>query len=135
MKKAELGKELVITVSNKIGVLADISKIIADHGINIVAVAGYAGENNTARIMLSTDDNLRAGDALRKKGYNSISEKEVVLLDLDNKAGALKFITDKLAANGIDIKYTYGTACLGSCPARIILSTDNNEKALVAFKK
>ena len=134
VKQAQLGKEIVVTVSNKIGVLADMSKLVAEHGINIDAVAGYAA-GNEAKIMLVTNDNLRVTDALKKAGYNSIKEEEVVILDLENKAGALKNVLSVLAAQSIDIKHIYGTTCGGGCPAKLILSTSDNEKALVAFKK
>ncbi len=134
LKSANLAKAIVVTVANKIGVLADISKILADHGINIEAVKGY-GHDTEAKIMLVTEDNLRAVDALKKKNYKSVVEDEIILIELENKAGALKNITTKLASEGIDIKYIYGTTCPAGCPARLILSTSDNEKALVAFKK
>jgi hypothetical protein len=134
LKRAQLSKEIIVTVVNKIGVLADMSKLLAEHGINIEAAAGY-GENNEAKIMLITDDNLRAVDALKKSGYKSIKENEVLVLELENKAGALKFVTSKLAAEGIDIKSLYGTACSAGCPAKIVLTTSDNEKAIVAFRK
>jgi len=133
IKNAVLDKEIVITLKNKVGALAEISKLLADHGLNIEGVAGYATDGD-AKIMLVVDDTLRAGDALKKKGY-SVKESEVVVVDLENKAGALKVVTAKLASEGIDIKYTYGTVCSGSCPARIVLATNNNEKAEVALKK
>ncbi len=134
IKNAQLGKEIVVTIANKIGVLADMSRVLADHGINIEAVAGYATDNE-AKIMLVTDDNLRATDALKKSGYRGAKENPVVILELENKSGALKNISAKLAEQGIDINYLYGTTCPGACPARIVLSTSNDEKALVAFKK
>lgn len=134
IKAANLGKQIVVTVVNKIGVLADMSKLVADHGINIQAVAGYA-VNNEAKIMLVTDDNLRTSDALRKAGYNSLREEEVIIVDLEDKPGALKIVTSDLAKEGIDIKQLYGTTCGSKCPAKMILSTNNNEKALLVFKK
>lgn len=134
IRQAQLGKEIAVTVVNKIGVLEDMSKLLAGHGINIEAVAGYAVDNE-AKIMLVTDDNLRSVDALKKSGYKSIKENEVVVIELENKAGALKNITARLAAEGIDIKQIYGTTCSAGCPAKIVISTSDNEKALVAFKK
>jgi hypothetical protein len=134
IKCAKLKKEIRVTVVNKIGVLADISETLADHGINIEATAGYAVGNN-ATIMLVADDNLRALDALKKEGYKSAKEAEVVVVTLENKPGALKAITTKLAENDIDIKQLYGTTCSEGCPATIVLSTSNNDKAVVAFKK
>lgn len=133
LRGANLAKVIVVTVVNKIGVLADMSKILADHGINIEAVKGYA-DNGKANILLVTDDNLRAADALKKEGYKSAAENEIIMLDLENKPGALKNITAKLASEGIDIKFIFGTTCPTGCPAKIILSTSDNEKALVAFK-
>jgi hypothetical protein len=133
IKNANLGKEIVVTTENKVGVLANMSKILADHGINIEGVAGYA-MNNEAKIMLLVDDTLRAKEALQKAGYKNMKEHEVVVVDLENKPGALKSISAKLAAEKIDINYTYGTACPEGCPARIVLATSENEKALVSFK-
>ena len=133
IKSTELGKEIVVTAANKVGVLANMSKIMADHGINIEGVAGYA-VNNEAKIMLVADDVSRAKDALQKAGYKSLKENEVILVDLENKLGALKGLTAKLATANIDIRYTYGTVCSEGCPARIILSTSDNEKALVLLK-
>lgn len=133
VKDANLGKELVIAVLNKMGTLADISKVVADHGINIEGVAGYA-TNGDAKIMIVADDALRAKEAIQKAGYKKIKENEVVILDLENKAGALKVVTAKLKTANIDIKYIYGTTCPQGCPARLILSTSDNEKAVVTFK-
>ena len=133
VRDAHLGKEVVVVVGNKIGVLADLSKIVSDHGINIEAVAGYA-DGAEAKIMLVTNDNLRALDALTKNGYKSSKESEVLVLEMENKAGVLKNITAKLASEGIDIRYIYGTTCNSGCPSRVVLSTSNNEKAVVAFK-
>ena len=134
IKDANLGKELVVSMANKVGILANISKILADHGINIEGVAGYVA-NKEARIMIVVDDTLRAKEALQKGGYKGVKENEVIVVVLDNNPGALKTITVKMEAEKVDINYAYGTTCLEGCAARIILSTSDNEKALVAFKK
>jgi hypothetical protein len=133
IKSARLGKEITVTVVNKIGVLEDMSKLLAEHAINIIGLAGYA-MNKEAKIMLVTEDNLRAADALKKSGYKLLNENEVLIIELENKVGALKLITEKLLAQDIDIKQVYGTTCAASCPAILILSTSDNEKAIVAFK-
>jgi len=133
IKNAELGKEVTVTAANKIGLLANISKVLGDHDINIEGVAGYAA-NNEAKIMIVTDDDTRAMDALKKAGL-AVKEREIVIVELLNKPGVLKAVSAILAKENIDIHYTYGTVCTEGCPARLILSTSDNEKALVAFKK
>ena len=135
VKDARLGKEIDVMVANKIGILAEMSKILADSGINIEAVAGYATPDKNAKIMLVAEDTTRASDALKKAGYKSLKENEVVIVELENKAGALKEITAKLASANIDIKQVYGSACAAGCPAKIIVSTSDNKKALVALKE
>jgi len=134
VKDAKLIKEVVVKAENKIGVLANISKLLADHDINLDGVAGYA-EDGQAVMMMVTDDNLRATDALKKAGYKTVKESEAVIVELVNKPGALKNLTARLAAEKIDLKYVYGTVCAEGCQSRIVLSTSNNEKAFVLFKE
>ena len=134
VKAVYLGKEVVVNITNRIGILADISKILADHGINIEAISGYA-TTNEAKLMFVTEDNQRASDALIKAGYKGARENPVVIVELEDKPGALRHITTKLAAENIDIRYIYGTACSEKLPAKLVLSTSNDEKALLIFKK
>lgn len=134
IKEVKLVKELVVTKANKIGILANISKVLADNGVNIEGVAGYAIDKE-ASIMLVADDSARASDALKKAGYKPIKENEVILIELVNKPGALKSTTEKLAAGGIDIRYAYGTVCPAGCPTGLVVSTSDNEKAVVLLKK
>ncbi|MBP7216893.1 MAG: hypothetical protein KBA46_06385 [Candidatus Omnitrophica bacterium] len=131
-KSAKLGKEIVVTVANKIGVLADMTKILADSGINMMAVAGFV-TGGEAKIMLVAADNLRAIDALRKRNYSAIKENEVVIVEVEDKAGALRNIAVKLAGESIDIKHIYGTNCGCGGPVMIVFSTTDNERAVVAL--
>jgi hypothetical protein len=133
IKDARIGKEIVVTVEDKVGVLAGITSLIADHGISITAVTA-AGASGEATIQMLTDDNLRAGDALKAKGY-AVNEREVVVVELENKPGALKLLSKKLADDGIGFTYLYGSTCTGSCAANIIFASTNNERAVVALKK
>jgi hypothetical protein len=134
IKAANAGKEIAVTVVNKVGVLADISKLLADRGLNVEAVAGYIVDSR-ATIMVVASDSLRAVEALQKGGYKSAKQNDIILVDLENKPGALKSISSKLAAEGVDLKYVYGTTCPEGCPARLVISTTDNEKALVILSK
>ncbi|MFQ5953092.1 MAG: ACT domain-containing protein [Candidatus Omnitrophota bacterium] len=136
IKNVSLGREITVTATNKVGILADITKSIAEHGINIEGIAGYVEPDTiTARIMLLTDENRRALDILKEKGYDASEEYEIVIVELENKPGALKIVSEKLAAEGIDIQYTYGTTCATACPCRMVFATNNNDKAVVTLKK
>lgn len=133
IRTATIGKEIVVRIINKIGVLADVAGILSDASINIEGVNGYVVKD-IATIMILTNDNLRAVEALKKAGYTDCKEKEIVIIELENKIGSLKNITVKLAEAGIDINHIYATSCSNGCPAKIALSTNNNEKAITVFK-
>jgi hypothetical protein len=134
IKAVKLGKEIQIDTGNKVGVLAHVSKLLAEMGINIEGVAGHV-VGGEAKLMVITDDALRTADALTKAGYKGIKENQVIIIELENKPGALKTVTSILAVNKIDIRQIYGTACVAGCPAQLILSTSDNDKALVELKK
>jgi hypothetical protein len=136
VKNAKSIKEISLRVVNKIGVLEDICRLLAERGINIEAVAGYSMDGSPdAEIKLVTEDSVRALEILHKNHYNQTREKEVLSIELENKPGALKLMTSRLAGEGIDIKYIYGSACPDNCPSRLVLSSSDDEKALVLFTK
>lgn len=130
IKRVTLGKEIAVAVRNDVGVLSKITSFLVDHGINIEAVAGYAtpvGEE--AGLMFVTDNNLSAVKILVEHGYDDIGENEVLIVEVENRPGALKNISEILAQNGINITYIYATTCRGGCPTKLILATSDNNMA------
>lgn len=133
VRNVEISKEIVISVANKLGVLASVAKVIAEHAVNVEGVAGYE-MGSDARIMLVTDDSLRAREALSKAGYSEVKENDVLVLELENKPGSLKSVTARIASEKIDIRYMYGTTCPGTCSPRLIIATTDNAKTYVLLR-
>jgi len=131
MINAMIGKQLMITVSNSVGALAEASKIVSDAGINLTAVCGYVIDNK-GFILFVTEDNAKAKGILKAKKYE-IREEEVVVVSLDNKPGTLKALTAKIAAVGVDITLLYGSADEKGKTSKIIIVTENNKIALTAI--
>lgn len=134
IKNVNLGEEIVISTRNKVGLLADISTMLANYGINIEAVVGYE-VGKSAKLMLVTNANLRIVNELRRKRYKSVKETEVVVVDLENKPGAMKVVTTELRNNKIDIRYLYITSCSCGGPSRMVLQTADNERAIALLAK
>jgi hypothetical protein len=132
MIRAKQGKELMVVTLNEIGALSEIAKTLADRGINLLAVSGWV-EGQDAVIRLVTEDNLRAMEALRHKNY-SIREKDVLLLELPHRPGLLRAITQKLAAEEIDIHHLYATGSATTEKVLVALATSHNDRALVALQ-
>ena len=129
MIKTRLGKEIVLKVTNEIGLLNQICKLVAEKGVNMVAVHGSVdGENSIIRLI--TTDNLRVSDALRAHNY-APHEEDCVLVAVPNKPGMLRTITEKLAMENIDIHHLYATANGSQETSLVALGCSNNDRALV----
>jgi hypothetical protein len=136
LKKATLVKQIYVTVNNEVGILNRMADYLADRGINIEAVAGYEMTGtDKARVMLVVDDTRRATDLLKQKGFTTLEEREEILVELENKPGALKSVTSILAAKGINIKQIYGTMSTEKSPVRVVMATSDNQMAIVTLKK
>ncbi len=130
---ATLGKEIGIRVANKIGVLRDVAKVVAEKGVNIRALQGMVDDSH-AMLRLVTDDNLRATEALRTRHYHPY-EETVVEMEVPNRPGILESIATKLAMDGIDIYHVYATAGSGETTCRVILSCSDNERAVMSMNR
>lgn len=135
IKSVALGEELAISANNRVGLLADISRMLADRGVNIESALGYES-GKTAKLMIVTSANLSIVNELKKKKYKSVKESEVIIVGLDNKPGALKVVTTELKNAKIDIKYLYVTS--SSSPgegSRMVVQTSDNEEAMAILSK
>lgn len=129
MTNAKLGKEIVIEVTNEIGILNRICKLVAEKGVNVVAVHGSV-HGEAAIIRLVTTDNLRVGDALRAQKY-APHEEDCVLVTLPNKPGILRNITQTLGEEQIDLHHIYATATGDDGTSLVAFSSSNNDRSLV----
>lgn len=136
IKNITLGEEITITTKNKVGILADVSMMLSSKGINIEAVLGYE-MGPIAKLLIVTNGNLMIVNELRKNRYKSVKETEVLLVDLENKPGALKVVATEMKENKIDIKYVYLTPCTCAVKgsSRMVLQTSDNEKAMALLNK
>ena len=133
MIKANLGKEIVLKVTNEIGILNRLCKMVSEKGINVIAVHGTV-DGDSAVIRLITADNLRVGDALRAHHY-APHEQDCVLVELPNKPGVLRTITEKLAGEMIDLHHLYATTAPGHDNSLVVFGSSNNDRALIALKR
>ena len=131
MVKAVLDKQLIITVNNRVGTLAEVTSVVSQSGINLIAVCAYAFENKGV-IMFVAEDNKRARKLLIGQNYD-VREEEVVLVSLDNKPGTLQSLTKKIAEQGIDLTLLYGSVDLKAKTSRVVLISEHNQAVLTAI--
>ncbi|HUT87171.1 MAG TPA: ACT domain-containing protein [Candidatus Heimdallarchaeota archaeon] len=132
MIDARLQKELVIRTENRVGLIAEISRLLGEMGINFSAISVEAA-NSGAVLYLISNSQLYARDALRDAGFQ-VAEREVVMLELPNRPGELCRVTAALARKDIDIEELYATATTGSAKALVVLTCSNNGKAVLMLR-
>jgi len=131
MKTARIGKEAVVQVPNRMGMLNRVARLISDKGIDIQAtVATLDGDD--AVIRLVTSDHLRTMDVLRENNL-SPSEARVVLVEVDNRPGLLRHVTERLIVENLDLAYLYASATANADKCLLVFASNNNDRALVAL--
>jgi hypothetical protein len=79
MIKAKMAKEAIVRISNRTGVLAQVTKSIAEKGINLEAVIATL-DGNDAVIQLVSGDHQRIMDALREQQLEA-QEARIILVE------------------------------------------------------
>jgi hypothetical protein len=133
MHKARQGKELVLRTANDSNELARLSKLVAEKGVNILAMSCWE-EGAEAVIRLVTDDMLRTTDVLKENSYDP-EEKDVVLVDAAHTPGILRHITDVLAKNRIGLSHLFASANINQDECLVVLNSSDNEHAVVLLNK
>jgi len=134
MITAKQCKEISVRVLNDIGILAQLSRVVADKGVNIRAAAAWVEDENKGVVRLVTDDNLRALDALKAHNY-APQEIDSIEVMAQHSPGMLGSLCRKIGEGGINIRYLYASAPVSDETCLVVLSTDNNEHALVLLNE
>ena len=124
--------QLVVSLADKPGTLADLCSVLGKAEVNIIAVfAPEAKGTGTVRVMVTVDDLAVARAALKERKF-SFSEEEVLDVELDNRPGAFAELAGKLAHAKINIRYAYATTS-AFARARVIMAVPDVNKGLAAL--
>ncbi len=118
-------KELQFSTPNKVGVLGKVTNALKKARVNILHLWA-CGEGSRGTFGIVTNNNARAKKALKKLGYSS-REKEILVVNLQNKVGALAKVANRLAKAGVSVTCVSATSA-GNRVA-LLLGTRNNKKA------
>jgi len=132
MAKARKVREISFTMKNKMGLLSEVTAAIAGAKVNITAICAY-GMENTAYFMVTTDSNAKAKKALVSLGVG-MEEKDVVEVEMLNKAGELQKVAKRIADAGIEIEYMYAAAGIGKTATCIFKTADDSKTVKIINK-
>jgi len=125
-----MAKEAIVQINNRPGMLAQITKGLADKGINIDAVIATL-DGTAAIIRLVTSDHQGTLNTLREQQLE-VQESKVVVVEALHRPGLLQRITEKLARENMDLFYLYATAAEAD-KCLVVLSSTNNEWAVMVL--
>jgi hypothetical protein len=99
--------DLVIDVENKPGALAELAQAISDAGVNIAA-ATCVGPGDTAELHILVKHAEPVRHALGAISHLAVSrEREVVVVDVEDRPGVLADLTRKISRAGVDLDLVY----------------------------
>jgi len=127
-----LVKQVSIFVENTTGRLADVTRILADAGIDLKA-ATIADAADFGILRCIVEDADAAKKILNEKGFNA-SVSEVIAVSLDNKPGGFHRVLQILADEKIGVKYIYSTIKSAVGEAVIMMKAADNDKAIEVLK-
>jgi hypothetical protein len=98
--------DLVIDIENTPGALAQVAAAISDAGVNISA-ATCMGAGERAELHILVPHAGAARHALAITHVSITREREVVVVDVEDRPGVLADLTRKIARAGVDLDLVY----------------------------
>ena len=129
MARATVEKELHFEIKNETGVLGQITKTLELAGVFIIHLSAYSVKGRGFFQMI-TRDNKKAKEALKHLAPKTV-ERDVVVVEFENKVGTLAPVARLLGSNSIDVEYVYGTSGDGFKIVGIFSTKDNKRAAKV----
>jgi hypothetical protein len=121
-----MATDLTVVLSDRPGELARLGRALGDAGVNIRGLAAFTGEGRGFIHLLIDDDAVdRCRDALDGEQMGVADEREVLVVDIDDKPGSLGELTRRLAAANVNVDLAYTT--FGG--VKVVIATDDMDNA------
>ena len=117
---------IIVMAKNEVGVIADISKALADEGINIETISAE-GLCEKGVITLTTDAYDDALQVLTHAGFKTVSDESLVIR-LPDEPGALAKVAERFKNAGVNIQSLH-IIDRRNGHALVALSADDRAKA------
>ena len=119
-------KDLTVILEDRPGTMADAGEALGKAGVNIEGLCGFPCEGKGVGHVL-VEDAAAARRALEEVGVEVRGEREVLILEIEDRPGALGELSRRIADAGVNLNLVY-LATNG----RLVLGVDDLEKARAA---
>lgn len=123
-------QQVSVFLENKSGRLARVTRILADAGINLGALA-IADTSDFGILRFICDDPDRAASVLREAGF-SVGETSVLAVEVPHRPGGLAEVVATVEPLGVNIEYLYAFGRRTGDHALVVLRVENDRNQEVA---
>ena len=116
-------KQISVYIENKKGRLAEATRFIANHQINLKALS-IADSQDFGILRLICENPQETNEILREEGYLT-RLNNVLAVEMEDRPGSLADILEVLAAQDIDVEYTYAFLSTKGGAYMVFRVTDN----------
>ena len=115
-------RDVSVSLTHRPGELARVARALSRYGVNLKSVTGLAVDGHV-QVRLLPDEIEPARKALEASGIR-FEDSEVVTVLLENKAGALAEIAEKLADANVNLLALYVTGIEGDLVELAVVADD-----------
>lgn len=98
--------DLTVLLANRPGTLADLGEALGRANINIHGLCGFPCEGQGVTHVL-VDDGAAARRALESAGHQVRDQRDVLVLDIEDRPGALGALARRIASAGVNVDLVY----------------------------
>lgn len=126
-------KQISVFLENTQGTLAQVTKLLAEHEIDLVAMS-IADTLDFGIMRCIVNKPQKALQVLKEGGFTA-STTEVLAIEVPDKPGGLNSVLQILDANNINVEYLYSFVRTPSDNALILFRVEDNDKCIKILKE
>ena len=125
--------QISVFLENKSGRLADVTRVMAQNGINIRALC-IADTIDYGLLRLIVNDPDKAKEILTKEGF-TVTQTPVLALEIPDKPGGLAEVIALLAEKEINVEYIYAFVGTSGENAVVIFRVERIDEAIPVLQQ
>ncbi len=119
--------DLTIALEDRPGTLATMGELLGSAGINIEGICG-AQDGGQSVVHILVENSPAAREVLETGGFTVTGVRDVFVLNIEDRPGALGELSQKLAEAEVNIEL-----CYLASGTRLVLGVDDLEKAVAVL--
>ncbi len=124
-----LAKQLSVFVENRKGRLGEVLKVLKDNEVNILSLS-LADTTEYGLLRLIVNEPVKGKEKLTENGFSTMLT-DILVIEIEHKAGSLQGLLGVLAENDINVEYMYGLSTNDNRAFVVLKASDMNKASEV----